>query len=252
MTVGFGARHEWGKLREVVVGDAPLGALLAREGVAVRPVPSLLLPRDCMIVAGAHLIEGSLRRPERQAERFSLRAHAQEMALRRRARWSAVPLGSPNGADGPYLEGGDVLLNGGEVYVGMSGRGSDMAGIDWLEALLGASPRVIPVAMRSDVAHLQDVLALVRPGLLICCPEKLIDGLPMSLRSWDAITISREEATTGAAQLVVLDEGRAVATTAHARVIGELRARRMDVMAIPFDAGLRAAHLALWREGETE
>jgi N-dimethylarginine dimethylaminohydrolase len=49
-----------------------------------------------------------------------------------------VPLGSPAASTGPFLEGGDTLLNGHEIYVGMSGCASDMAGIDWLQALLGA------------------------------------------------------------------------------------------------------------------
>ena len=59
--------------------------------------------------------------------------------MQRGARWSSVPLGSPGCVDGPFLEGGDTLLNGYEIYVGMSGCASDMAGIDWLQALLGAT-----------------------------------------------------------------------------------------------------------------
>ena len=109
----------------------------------------------------------------------------------RGARWSSVPLGSPACVDGPFLEGGDTLLNGYEVYVGMSGCASDMAGIDWLQALLGDNYRVIPVAMRSNVLHLDCALALIKPGLLVWCPEKLIDGLPTSLRDWDAIAVSK-------------------------------------------------------------
>ena len=56
---------------------------------------------------------------------------------KRGARWSSVPLGSPGCVDGPFLEGGDTLLNGREVYVGISGCASDLAGVDWLQALLG-------------------------------------------------------------------------------------------------------------------
>ena len=63
------------------------------------------------------------------------------MVAERGARWSSVPLGSPAAVDGPFLEGGDVLLNGREIYVGMSGCASDMAGIDWLA---GAAGRRLP------------------------------------------------------------------------------------------------------------
>jgi N-dimethylarginine dimethylaminohydrolase len=140
-----------------------------------------------------------------------------------------------------------VLLNGYEVYVGMSGRSSDMAGIDWLQALLGARYRVIPVAMKSDVLHLEDVLALVRPGLLLWCPEKLIDGLPTSLRSWDAIAVSK-----GEADLLVLEEGRMMMPSDNAHVIAELRKRRMDVIPVAFGGKLRSAHHPLLRESVLE
>ena len=43
----------------------------------------------------------------------------------------------------------------------MSGCASDMAGIDWLQSLLGPRYRVIPVALKSNVLHLDCALALV-------------------------------------------------------------------------------------------
>ena len=153
-----------------------------------------LFARDAMIVIGNHVIDGSLRLKCRQRERFGLRPIVQKMVAERGAKWSSVPLGSPACVDGPFLEGGDTLLNGYEVYAGMSGCASDMAGIDWLQSLLGERYRVIPVALRSNVLHLDWALGLIKPGLLVCCPEKLIDGLPMSLRGWDAITVSKDEA----------------------------------------------------------
>ena len=314
---GFGAHHEWGKLREVVIGISPaedfvvfheasmrwqvppedefsrkhagrrvieldpdwayrmeqqadaLAERVAREGVTVHRPERLqglertflapngegmqLFPRDAMIVVGDHVIDSSLRLICRQRERYGLRPHIQRLAARG-ARWSSVPLGAPNCVDGPFLEGGDTLLNGYEVYVGMSGCASDMAGIDWLQALLGARYRVIPVALRSSVLHLDCALALVKPGLLIWCPEKLIDGLPMSLRSWDAITVSKDEANKLATNGLILEEGRMIVDADNTRVIDELRKRKMDVIPLPFDGpirvggGMRCAHHPLWRE----
>jgi len=313
----FGVHHEWGKLRDVVIGISPaedfvvfheesmrwqgppedefsrkhagrplieldpdwahrlerqvdaLAELVAREGVTVHRPERLrgiertflaangdgtqLFPRDAMIVVGDHVIESSLRLICRQRERYGLRPHVQRLAASG-AQWSSVPLGSPNGVDGPFLEGGDTLLNGYEVYVGMSGCASNMAGIDWLQALLGAPYRVIPVALRSNVLHLDCALALVKPGLLVWCPEKLIDGLPMSLRDWDAITVSRDEANKLATNGLILEEGRMIVDADNARVIGELCKRGVDVIPLPFDGpirvggGMRCAHHPLWRE----
>ncbi len=314
----FGANHEWGKLREVVIGISPaedfvvfyeesqrwlvppgdgfsrqhagrrlidvdpewaarierqadaLAELVAREGVVVHRPERLkgdertflapngegaqLFPRDGMIVIGNHVIDASLRLKCRQRERYGLRPIIQQAVQQRGARWSSVPLGSPACVDGPFLEGGDTLLNGYEIYVGISGCASDLAGADWLQALLGHAYRVIPVAMKSNVLHLDCAMALIKPGLLVWCPEKLIDGLPRSLRDWDTIAVSKDEANLLATNALVLEEGRAIVDAGNARVIEELRKRRIDVIPLPFDGpistggGLRCAHHPLLRE----
>jgi glycine amidinotransferase len=314
----FGAHHEWGKLREVVIGISPaedpvvfyetsqrwmlpavgeffrknagrrladldpewakrcerqvdaLAELLAREGVTVQRPQRLeghertflapngegaqLFARDGMIVIGDHVIDASIRLKCRQRERYGLRPIIQQAVQQRGARWSSVPLGSPGCIDGPFLEGGDTLLNGHEIYVGISGCASDLAGADWLQALLGGTYWVIPVAMKSNVLHLDCCLALIKPGLLIYCPPKLIDGLPMSLRDWDKIAVSVDEADRLATNGLVLEEGRVIIDADNARVIGELRQRGIDVISIPFDGpiacggGLRCAHHPLLRE----
>jgi N-dimethylarginine dimethylaminohydrolase len=207
-----------------------------------------------MIVVGDHVIDASLRLRCRQRERYGLRPIIQQVVQQRGAHWSSVPLGSPGCVDGPFLEGGDTLLNGREVYVGISGCASDLAGVDWLQALLGDTYRVLAVAMRSNVLHLDCALALIKPGLLVWCPEKFIDGLPMSLRDWDAITVSNDEANLLATNGLVLEEGRVILDADNARVIEELRKRRVDVIPLPFDGpistggGLRCAHHPLLRE----
>lgn len=314
----FGVHHEWGKLREVVIGISPaedfivfheesarwmtpdvaefsrenagrrlididadwalrierqvdaLAELLAREGVAVHRPQRLrgdertflapngegaqLFARDGVIVVADHVIDASLRLKCRQRERFGLRPIIQGAVQKRGARWSSVPLGSPGCVDGPFLEGGDTLLNGYEVYVGISGCASDLAGADWLQALLGDRYRVLPVAMKSNVLHLDCCLALVGPGLLIYCPEKLIDGLPTALRDWDKISVSVDEATLLATNGLIIETGRMIVDADNSRVIEELRRRRIDVIPLPFDGpirlggGLRCAHHPLLRE----
>lgn len=236
-TLGFGVHHEWGALHQAVVGigspqaDA-LAALLQREGVQVRRSEPLFV-RDPLIVVGEQAIDASLRAPARQHERLSI-GRGKAIATR----------GAVNGVDGPYIEGGDVLVNGREIYAGMSGRASDMAGIDGLEALVGAQHRVIPMALRSSVLHLQDVLALVRPGVLVLQREKLIDGLPMSLRGWDTIESPPD--------LLTLDMNRIVVAAGNSRLIDELRARRMEVIPLKFAGPPRAVVQALWRESVLE
>lgn len=314
----FGAHHEWGKLREVVIGISPaedvvifhedscrwlteagaefsrahagkrlievdpewahrierqveaLAELVAREGITVHRPQRLrgeertflapngegaqLFARDAMIVVGKHAIDASLRLKCRQRERYGLRPLIQKAAPAKGAHWSSVPLGSPGGVDGPFLEGGDTLLNGHEIYVGISGCASDLAGADWLQALVGDDYRVIPVALKSHVLHLDGAMALIQPGLLVHCPQRLIDGLPMSLRDWDRIEVSPGEAARLATDALVLEPGRVIIDADNRRVIDELRRRRIDVISLPFDGpirlggGLRSAHHPLLRE----
>ena len=314
----FGVHHEWGTLREVVIGISPaedfvvfhedscrwltpeglefsrrhtgqrlididpewahriehqvdaLAELVAREGVTVHRPQRLkgeertflapngegaqLFPRDGMIVVDKHVIDASLRLKCRQRERYGLRPLIQKAIAAKGAHWSSVPLGSPACVDGPFLEGGDTLLNGREVYVGISGCASDLAGADWLQALLGDAYRVIPVALKSHVLHLDCAMALIQPGLVIHCPRKLIDGLPMSLRDWDKIEVSPEEATLLATNGLILEPGRVIIDADNQRVFDELRKRKVDVIALPFDGpirlggGLRCAHHPLLRE----
>jgi glycine amidinotransferase len=247
-----------------------LAERVAREGVTVHRPQRLegdertflapngegaqLFPRDGMIVIADHVIDGSLRLRCRQRERYGLRPIIQQAVQQRGARWSSVPLGSPACVDGPFLEGGDTLLNGYEIYVGISGCASDLAGADWLQALLGEKYRVIPVAMRSNVLHLDCALALIKPGLLVYCPEKLIDGLPMALRGWDKIAVSTDEANRLATNALVLEEGRVIVDAGNERISDELRRRKVDVIPVPFDGpiamagGLRSAHHPLLRQ----
>ncbi len=96
--------------------------------------------------------------------------------------------------------------------------------------------------------------ALIKPGLLVWCPEKLIDGLPMSLRAWDAIVVSKDEANLLATNGLILEEGRMIVDAGNKRVIEELRKRKVEVIPLPFDGpigcggGLRCCHHPLLRE----
>jgi len=318
----FGVHHEWGELREVVIGLSPaedfvvfyeesqrwlvppgdafsrrhagrrllevdpewahrierqvdaLAELVAREGVVVHRPERLqstertflapngegaqLFPRDGMIVVGNHVIEASLRLRCRQRERYGLRPHIRRMVQERGARWSSVPFGSPDCKEGPFLEGGDTLLNGREVYVGISGCASDEEGARWLQALLGTAYAVTTIALKPDVLHLDCALGLIKPGLLVWCPEKFLDPLPASLREWDKIDVSTAEANLLATNGLILGDGRIVIDSANQRVIAQLRKRKVEVLPLAFDGpistggGMRCAHHPLHRSSTLE
>ena len=76
----------------------------------------------------------------------------------------------------------------------------------------------------------------------------------MSLRGWDAIAVSRDEANLLATNGLVLEAGRMIVDAGNQRIIEELRMRKVDVIPLTFDGpistggGLRCAHHPLLRE----
>jgi glycine amidinotransferase len=238
--------NEWARLRRAIVADEALAFALSRQGVDVlRPRPDTPPAlRDPLFAVADYMIEGSLRASSRRGESAALRA-----MLGADAKVATVPPGSDNEVDGPYLEGGDVIVTPDEVYVGMSGNASDLRGIDWLAATMGGDRRVVPMALRSSVRHLEDVLALVGPGLLIQCRPLLVDGLPRALRDWQSIDIAPDERP----DILVLGDRRALVSSSQPGLADALRSLGVEVVATiglasPLGVGLRSAHCALWRD----
>ena len=119
--------------------------------------------------------------------------------------------------------------------------------------------KVLPIWRPEDHTKFPSSIEnLIGPEIPASClsqkPPKLIDGLPMSLRDWDKVTVSVDEANRLATNSLVLEEGRVIIDADNARVIEELRRRGIDVIPLPFDGpigtggGLRCAHHPLLRE----
>ena len=144
-----------------------------------------LYARDPMLVIGNNVFETALKVPMRAKERFGLRPILRELFEKRGAKFVAMPMPDPSFPDdGIYIEGGDVQLNGYEIYVGNSGRGSSKAGIAWLQQQLGPKYKVIEVPLDSAWEHLDCVLALLKPGLGLIYRPGFKGELPEAIRDW--------------------------------------------------------------------
>lgn len=244
-----------------------LARVLEDRGIRVhRPEPSKLSPeemvfmsdlqkgstflfsRDPTIVIGNRIIEASMKRPMRAKEIFTARRIIGTILKEGGAEYAAVPSVSPAfGDDGIYLEGGDVILNGNEIYVGNSGKASSKAGIAWLRNYLGSNYRIEEIQVK-DFEHLDCVLSLIRPGLGLICPEAIDGELPPSLKDWDFITVPLEEARKLACNVLVLDEETVIIDKRFCWLGEELRKRGEVVIEIPYDAvaecggGFRSSH----------
>jgi N-dimethylarginine dimethylaminohydrolase len=193
---------------------------------------------DFFRVIGKRIILlNALRYPFRRKQALVVR-HALEPLLKDADNeYVAAPTPSPHySADDLFLENGDIMLDGYNVYAGYSGNGSSLAGIEWLRRYLGSAYKVYLVKLSPKLLHLDTVLMLNRPGLLTWYPE-FVEELPLPLRHWDKIEVTQkneEEPLFGANSLVV-DEKKIIISDIYARLISEYEKRGFDeVISLPF------------------
>jgi len=215
--------------------------------------------RDPVLVIGNNVIETALKVPMRAKERYTVRPILRKRLNKSTANYVSMPVVSPEfGEGGMYLEGGDVLLNGYEIYVGNSGRASNKAGIEWLQNLLGPKYKVHEIKLSPEFEHLDCVLSLLRPGLMVICRDGIKGKLPESIRDWDAVEVSIPEAKKLGANLLVIDEKTCIVDTQHHRIAEELRKKGQEVIEIPYGevviwgGALRCSHHPLIRKSKLE
>lgn len=219
---------------------------------------SLFFMRDPILVVGDRIIDLAMRFHFRRRQRFAVREIIDAKCAQANVQFLSMPeplpvLPESGFGTSAFLEGGDVLLNGKEIYVGISGYASSVSGAQWLQKLLGADATVYVVKLAHRVQHLDCALSIPRPGLVIACTEALPEGLPGVLRDWDVINVTYDEARRLACNGLILDSDTYVMDRSHARVAERLAARGVDVILTPFDlparfgGGLRCAHHPLVR-----
>jgi len=243
-----------------------LAALLEARGVRVRRIQHpegadnlagtgtgegpLVYARDPIAVIGNHIIELTASEAWRERERFAVRPVIAELMENTNAKWAAMPPPAPNlPANGPRLEGGDVLVNGSEIYVGCGGFLSTKAGVRWLQQYLGESYTVYEVPLADKWMHLDGALSLLRDGLALRSPSELVEPLPGSLDSFEFIDVSPVEANNLGCNVLILDENTVVMDTRTGdRIAREVEKHGIEVLHHDYDAihgmggGMRCSH----------
>ncbi|MFI1912978.1 dimethylarginine dimethylaminohydrolase family protein [Nocardia sp. NPDC020380] len=195
--------------------------------------------RDPWFTVGEHVIEGGLQFPHRRMEVLPSRPLLLERVMPSDARYVSLPqpeksaLGEPGA--GPFLEGGDVLVLGKQIFVGLSGMATNEIGVQWLAKYLQPFGfTVTTVRLPEHVLHLDCAIGLVREGLLIVCPDRLPEGLPEALRAWDRIEVSEDEAAAMATNGLPIDSRTYITDPEFERVGAALEARGITVEYIDF------------------
>lgn len=166
-----------------------------------------------------------------------------------------APLETEEGGVGPFLEGGNVLVLGKHVFVGVSGRGSSPAGVDFLRKLLAPQGYAVePVRLKPNFLHLDCALGLVREGRLVACPEAMPHGLPAVLRRWDRIEVSEDEAARLGTNGLPVSPEVYITDPAFRRIGDAIAGHGVHVEYVDFaisrgfGGAFRCSTQALWRE----
>lgn len=158
-------------------------------------------PRDVLLPVGETIIEAPMALRSRYFEPFAYRKHLLEY-FESGANWISAP--KPRLPDSTYrvrpAEGTSIIANEEPIFdaanvlrVGrdilyLVSRSGNQMGYLWLKRILGPGYRVHPVAGVYDGTHIDTTVTVVRPGLVVLCPERMRpDQVPAVFKKWDII-----------------------------------------------------------------
>ena len=190
--------------------------------------------QDFFVVIGNNVILlTNFRYPFRRKQIYGVRPVLEPLLQNSNVRYAAMPPASPHyRKDDMYLEGGDMLVAGKDIYVGCSGRASSPSGIDWLRQYLAPDYRVQMIEMTSDVFHMDGLCMFPREGLVVYSPVH-IPELPDTLKKWDKIELQPHEYFGGNG--LCMDDKTMVMPKGYERVSGELEKKGIDVIMAEYD-----------------
>lgn len=193
--------------------------------------------RDPILIVGNNVIELNLKDKHRRYEVFAMRDILTAENDKGDCRYLSMPrINTFDESTTPFMEGGDVLLLGKTVFVGVSAHATNEYGFQWLKSYLSAfGYEVKAVRVSGKYFHLDCVMSFVREGLMLVCEDYLPDGIPAALSSWDKIHVSAEETERLAINGLPLNEGVYITDVAFRDTIGkELDKRKVRVEYLDF------------------
>jgi len=221
-----------------------------------------------MLVLGEQLFEIGMKIQWRRREVFGFQSLFLNLAQNAGVPCTSMPVAAPPSERGGededpnncFLAGGDVMLNGYDIYAGNSGLASNSNGIRWLQQQLGSQYRVHEIPIKRNALHLDVCMMLVGPALGLRCSEWLCNtSTPPGLEHYDWIEVTVEEAGYLGCNVCVLDEHKIVMPEAQDELAGKLAAKlgsALDVITIDFSnvvqlgGGLRCCHHPIVRESQ--
>ena len=212
--------------------------------------------RDPIVTIGTTFIVTNMNFEGRRQETGSYRRIAVDLATDYDGTVVSMPPLRPGDDErNVYLEGGDVFVNGSEVYVGMSGNATNDLGIEWLRGELGRAYTVHKIPLAPHVLHLDCDMMLINERQGIVCKHDFVDfdGLPESLQGTQWVEVEPAQAQVMATNGVVINPNTIIMADAFPEVAERVRAMGIEVHEIPFakanyfGGGLRCSYQPIER-----
>ncbi|WP_044209621.1 dimethylarginine dimethylaminohydrolase family protein [Flammeovirga sp. OC4] len=213
--------------------------------------------RDPIITIGNKVIIANMNLEARRLETANYRRIALDLAKNYNGEVVNMPANKAGlHEDNIYLEGGDVFVNGKEIYVGLSGNASNEAGVEWLQKELGDNYKVYGIQLQHHVLHLDCAMMLLNDHQGVVCKGDFVDfdALPASLKKYEWVEVKPEQAQLMATNGMVINDHTVIVSNAFPEVNNRIKALGIDVIEIPFrkanyfGGGIRCSYQPIYRQ----
>lgn len=223
-----------------------------------------LYSRDSLVSIGNTLVETAFKTPERLRNKYAVRYVSMEL-MRNGNRVISMPQPldtyEHNEEESPIIEGGDVEISNGNIYVGNSGAASNHLGYVWMKnAFPDWKVHEIKISTKRFVhQHLDCVMVMFSKWgcILIDDIEGGYQGLPEDLQKKQWIELELSEATDKLANFIAINPEEVIMPAEAERLRKEIEALRprIKVHTFPYynvgkiGGSLRCNTCPIYREG---
>lgn len=194
------------------------------EVVSIPPAkqfPEQVFTRDTGFVLGDTLFIANVQNYIRQGEEEYLRGQLEKISLP----YQTIPQGK--------IEGGDVIVDGDTVFVGISNR-TNREAANQLQSLL-PNFNVVEVPFSDAYLHLDCIFNILSPNEAIIYPEEIHgEKIELLKKRYDLISVSKEEQATLATNVLSLGNKMVISLPVNKELNKELRRRGYEIIEVDF------------------